>query len=181
MVHVTITEGEDASARAALIALKGILPDDRPIPRDRVRIGGETTLLTDAEAAARLSMLPKPVYCEPRLGEGVLELVCEPVSNDDEHVLRAQRSAIEVGDLFSASEYSRMRATGNDRVLVVGREEFILVTRADYERMWFDYMLVGYFCVPRDVEHFGDRSVDAITAREFFPCTSPMTVSVKHG
>jgi hypothetical protein len=177
-----VREDDDAAARAALVVCKGTAPEyDGGSRLDRFRIAPDAAILTEDEIVARLGTFPKPVVCESSLLQGIVEIRCEAVTGDYEYDLRHQRSQVHDGTLFSHEERERMAEIQHGKVLVIGGGDVLLVDVQDYERMWWEYVFTGFFCIPRDPAPWGDSDQPVIAAREFAPCTSPTTVQLTRG
>jgi len=180
LAQVPVRGDEDRVARAALIVMRGIVPAESDVPRNRVRIHPGSETLTAEEAARRISAMEKPIHCDPRLVGDVLEISCEAAGDEYEPDLRVQRSDVSTGELYSQHERERMATGDPHHILLVGRGESLDLSREEYERLWLDYVFTGYFCVPRSPAYFGEDSTRFVAAREFAPCTSPTTVTVTH-
>lgn len=177
VVHGSATDDSRRVARAALLIARAIAPDPEPAAMNRIRLLPSAEVLDAAAASAALARMSKPVECEGRARDGILELRCSRLSHENAGVLRTRRSVFEAtGGLLTPSERQAVLRAPNRPILLVGIDETLELTVEEYERLEREYAFLNDYLVAGGTpESYGYTHTGAVVAR-FYRASAITTV-----
>jgi hypothetical protein len=139
-----------------------------------VRLVPDSRDLTDPEAAAVLSGMPKPVQCVAARDGDVLNVHCAPLSTDNLWWYDGIRRAREgVAGSPDESDYERFLRQGDGRIVLVGAGEYVSLTLPEFAAFERDYAFLGRYtvlCGPP--AEYGIAEGDELWARWYSGSTS---------
>lgn len=177
------TEDPRRVARAALLIARAIAPDPAPAARDRIRLLPDVKILDAEAASAALAGMRKPLECEGRVRDGILELRCSRLTRENAGVLRTHRLVSKAaGGLLTPSERHSVLRASDRPILLVGIDESLELTLNEYERLEREYVFLhDYLMAGGTPESYGYSPTEtrAIVAR-YYRASSLTTVERHH-
>lgn len=155
-------------ARLALHILRAVLPHGVEADATRVRFSGANTEYDLETAAGILDQYSKPIVCRASELDGALVLEISAPAGLVENVL---------DNLIIDDLHERAAQTGNDRVLIVGRNGSSLVTTVEnFVALERDYQIGINHFVRTDSPGSHQAAWNVIRAISYFPSASHTTV-----
>lgn len=156
-------------ARAALLVARAVTPDSAAAASDRIRLLPDTQIVSAEAASAVLASMRKPLECEGRVRDGILELRCSRLSRENAGVLSTRRSVFEAaGGLLTPGERQAVLRAPGRPILLVGIDETLELTVDEYERLEREYaFLDDYLMAGGTPESYGYTDTSAVVARYY--------------
>lgn len=155
-------------ARAAILVARALAPETGAVT-DAIRLLPYPDLIDQNEASSRLAGMRKPLECESRVRNGILELRCSRLTRANAGRRRIRQAVLDAaGGVLSSEEREAVLRSPSRSLLLVGIDESMMLTVSEYEQLERDYVFPGDFLMAGGAPgEFGYRDSEAAVARYY--------------